>query len=231
MKLSTAGLIGILTVGAASFLIPGNGMLGIGSASADTIYTLNLANSGLPYTGPYASADVHLTNSTHATVTFTSDTTNGITFLLAGQGAAGVNVNAASWTLSNITFAQLPGFTTSILSNAGAGNEDGFGSFNQRITGFDGYTHADTMISFVLTDNSGTWANSASVLTPNASGHSVAIHGFACDAPCTPREGALSTGYATNGPPDRKVPEPSTILLVGTGLTGAGIWLRARKKA
>jgi PEP-CTERM motif-containing protein len=230
MKIAQVGLM--LTVGAAALLVPaGNTMLGAGRASADTIYTLNLANSGLPFTGPYASADVHLIDSTHATVSFTSDTTGGITFLMAGQGAAGVNVNAASWTLSNITFTQLPGFTTSILSNGGAGNEDGFGSFNQRITGFDGYTHADTGISFELTDTSGTWADSASVLTPNASGHSVAIHGFACTAPCTASEGALSTGFATDGgttPPNR-VPEPSTILMLGSGFLGFAAFRRFRK--
>src|SRR6266481_5295995 len=95
-------------------------------ARADSIsFSLVTGNSALtPYPGPYGSVLVNLTDSTHATVTFTANTG----FLFGDGGTAGVNVNAASWTVGSIT-----GSGLGPLSDAGAGNEDGFKSFNQTI--------------------------------------------------------------------------------------------------
>src|SRR5690348_9061465 len=70
------------------------------TAKADTIdYLLNLGNNpGLNPTnsGPYGDVLVNLTSPTTATFTFTAYTG----FLFAQQGAAGVNLNATSWTVS-----------------------------------------------------------------------------------------------------------------------------------
>jgi len=73
------------------------------TASADLItYTLNTGNDAIAgYAGPYASAEVNRTDATHATITFTSLGGGGYSFLFGGQGAVGVNVNAASWTVGS----------------------------------------------------------------------------------------------------------------------------------
>ena len=41
-------------------------------AFADTVYTLNLGNAGLGGSSPWGSVTVSLTDSTHATITFTA---------------------------------------------------------------------------------------------------------------------------------------------------------------
>src|SRR5436190_7485352 len=145
------------------------GVLGMnGVARADVIsFNLGFGNAALSgFTGPYAHVVINLTDATHATITFTSLTNSGNIYLLGDGGSVAVNVNATSWGLGSLSAANAgTGFTPGPLSNNGAGNEDGLGSFNQTITSFDGFTHSSDTISFVLTDTSGTWAGAASVLT------------------------------------------------------------------
>ena len=60
------------------------GLYGMGPrpASADLMFDLTAGNSGLNgYTGPFAQVDVHLTDSTHATVTCSSLTYGGNIYL------------------------------------------------------------------------------------------------------------------------------------------------------
>src|SRR5262249_17771833 len=79
--------------------------LGVRSASADTVnFDLTTGNSAISgFTGPYAHVVVDRTDSTHATITFTSLTNSGNIYLLGDGGSVGVNVNASSWTLGTIT--------------------------------------------------------------------------------------------------------------------------------
>src|SRR5262245_1064064 len=74
--------------------------LGVGmlapTARADATYTLNLGHSGLSaFPATYGTVDVHLVDSTHATVTFDSAATGGFQYLFGAQGAAAVNVSGS----------------------------------------------------------------------------------------------------------------------------------------
>jgi len=197
--------------------------LGAPPASADSftfdLGTGNSAISGFP--GPYATVTVDRTDSTHATITFTSLTNSGNIYLMGDGGTVGVNVDATSWTLSGITGSNAgTGFTAGgPFSDGGSGNEDGFGSFNQTINTFDGFSHSSDTISFTLTDTSGTWADAASVLTPNDGGSEAAAHIFVTSFPANQANGALATGFAANGGPVSS-PEPSSLGMLGIGALG-----------
>ncbi len=191
------------------------------NASADFIFNLDTGNPAISgFNGPYASVDVSLTDSTHATITFTSLTNGGNIYLLGDGGSVAVNVNATSWTIGSITGSNSgTGFTPGPYSNGGAGNEYGFGSFNQTVNSFDGFTHSSDSIGFLLTNTSGTWAGAASVLTFNSENHLAAAHIFVTSNPADAANGATATGFASGSTPP-PVPEPSTMLLLGSGLLG-----------
>jgi hypothetical protein len=209
------------------------------SAHADVImFDLTVGNSGGLgcCTGPYALVTVNRTSSTTATIRFDSLTNGGFTYLLADGGSVGFNVSTA-FTLGTITGTNsLPGFTPGPYSNGGPGNEDGFGSFNQTINSFDGFTNSSTEISVDITDTGAPWADASAVLANNASGNDAAIHGFACAEPgCNSSTGAFATGFAsvsgpiittTGGP---LVPEPSTLAVLGSALAAMGFVRRRRK--
>jgi hypothetical protein len=195
-------------------------------AKADMIsYDLTIGNPGVTGVSgeapPYVTVIVDLTSSTSATITFHSDTSGGLTYLMGGQGAVGVNVNAQSWSLGPITESNAGGafFTPGPVSGAPAGNEDGFGSFNQTFDSFDGYQHSSDTITITLNDTSGTWSGAANVLTGNASGFVAAAHIFVEDPNNVPG-GALGTGYAVNGTSISVPDGGSTMILLGCTLVG-----------
>lgn len=199
-------------------------------------YTLGNGNSAISgFTGPYATVDVNLTSATSASIDFYSSTVGGIIYLLGDGGSVGVNVNATSWTVNSISGANSAvGFTPGPYSDGGAGNEDGWGSFNQTINGFDGYTHSADHVSFNLVNTSGTWANAASVLTANASGFLAAAHIFVTAYPADPSAGALATGFAADGSGSNEPPPTpdggSTVALLGCALGGLGAARRMFRK-
>ena len=199
-------------------------------AGATLTFNLGLGNPALAaYPGPYATVSVTLNTATTATITFTSLTNSGNIYLFGDGGSVAVNVNAASWTLGAITGSNAgTGFTPGPYSDGGAGNEDGFGSFNQTINSFDGFQHSSDNISFSLTNTSGTWANDAAVLTGNGSGYRAAAHIFVTSFPANASNGALATGFATEGG-NNTIPEPTSMLLLGLGLAGFGA-ARRRKR-
>jgi hypothetical protein len=179
--------------------------------------TGNVAISGYPV--PYGTVNVNLVDSTHATIDFLSATAAGYYFTSAQ--VADVNVNATSWTLSALTG------NGGALTNGGANTADGWGNFNQTTDQFDGYSSRSSTISFTLTNTSGSWLTDSAVLTPNASGNTVAAHiGVCADAGCT---SFVSTGFATNGGPGVTVPEPATWAMMILGFGGIGALLRRRR--
>jgi len=172
-----------------------------------------------------------LTSSVIATVTFTSDEVAGNIYLMGDGDSVDVNVNATTFSISGILLGTNAGtgFTPGAFSDVGAAIVDGFGSFNLTVNDFDGYTHSADMITFTLTDTSGTWASASDVLTANALGFLAAAHIFVTTFPADASNAALAIGFAAGTGPS-PAPEPATLALVGLGLAALVGCAGARRK-
>ena len=199
-------------------------------------FNLTASNLGGGFSGPFAHVQVNQTSTTTATLTFTSLTNGGYTYLLGGQGAVAANISGTYTlgSLAGIGTNSFASFTPGPYSNGGTANENGWGSFKQTIDSFDGFTHSATTISFAITATGATsWASAAAVLTANAGGSLAAAHVFACPVACDIGDTAALTGYAagTGGSsPPTEVSEPNSasIALLALGLLGAGFWTRRK---
>jgi len=197
-------------------------LIGVNASADQFTFQITIPNTALSsYPAPYADVTVTtpILNSTTATISVDGLTQGSYTYIIGAAQAFDLNINgigtasAFSWTGGNVNTAFTPG---------GAGNVSDFGVFNLTIDNFDGFNSAVSALDFTLTLSSGTWANASNVLVPNNDGYIAAAHIFVT-APGT--SGAVVTGYAGNGTP---IPEPATMLLLGSGLIGlAGF---ARKK-
>jgi len=180
--------------------------LGLQHAKADTIdYTLVTSNSpGTLGAGPFGTVHVDLTAGV-ATITFTAQSG----YLFVDGGSVAVNVNASSWTIGNFTSNGAP------VSSDGAGNEDGFGSFNQKVSMQDS-SHGASMIRFTLTNTSGLWLSAANVLAFNSQNWLIAAH-------IQIQNGTGNTGFAA-GPGGGSVPDGgTTVMLLGAALGALGM--------
>src|SRR5215470_1772052 len=83
-------------------VVIGIAALGFQAKADDFNFNLTSVNIG-GFSGPFIHVDVNRTDSTHATITFTSLTNSGNIYLMGGQGAVGVNVNATVFGLSAAT--------------------------------------------------------------------------------------------------------------------------------
>jgi VPDSG-CTERM motif len=199
--------------------------LGLQQAKADFIFNLTVGNSAIAgFPGPYASVDVHLVDSTHATISFTSLTNGGNIYLFGGVNAVDVNVNATTWTIGSFVSTNSgTGFTPGPVTSGGSGNVDGFGTLNQTNNSFDGFTHTSNFISFSLTNTSGTWATDTAVLVANDHGAMAAAHIFVTTSPANATNSALATGFAANGGSTSIPDGGTTVMLLGAALGALGM--------
>ncbi len=152
----TAVIVGLLTVGARH-----------ASALSITLDTGNSAISGC-CTGPYVDVTVTWNSSTSASISFQSLSNGGNTYLMFDGSTAGVNVNATSFSVSSpVGTNSISGFTPgpfTIQNPPGTSNVNGFGRFNLVIDDFNGFKDAVDLLTFDITNLSGTWATDADVL-------------------------------------------------------------------
>jgi hypothetical protein len=199
----------------------------LASASHADVISISNPNSGISgYAGPYANVTYSLVDSNTATFTVT---TLG-SYLIGSQGTLGLNFNGAV-SLSSAISGNAGPTASCPYSLGGAGNLNGFGSFNFTIDTFDGANCASSLLTFTVDLVSGTWANTAAILTANSTGSLAAAHIFAgCTIGTNGRRTCQATGYAnqTGGGPPNQVPEPQTLALLGLGLLGVAVARRKR---
>jgi len=192
--------------------------LGAQVSKANTTYSLDVGDSDLSptYPGSYGSVTVSLTDSTHATITFTGGAAGGYTYLLGANNIANVNVNATTFSIS-VTSVD-PGFSDGPSSQ----NVSMFGKFNGSMDNTAGFTFAVPSLTLSVTDTSGTWLSSADVLAADDKGYFVSAHIFVVNATgLNPQTGFAGSTTGTNTVPDGG----STVALLGLGLLGLR-WVR-----
>jgi hypothetical protein len=202
-------------------------------ARADT-FTLSTGNSpGLTgFSGPYAT--ITLTQGTNQViVSITTDAFTGGQYFLGDSSVFAFNSDLTLTSSNFSNFSWTGGDVSTAFSFAGSGQVDSFGRFTDTLDNFDGATSAVTSLTFDINYTGITLAD-VEFLNPN--GWEFAGHIFACDTAgvttgtngpeCT---SAAATGYAaglTTGPPPPTIPEPATLVTLGSGLLVLGGFFR-----
>jgi hypothetical protein len=185
-------------------------------------------NDGInAYAPSYGTLTINLIDSTHASVSFASNTVAGHTYLFGGNNAFALQVNASSFTAGSFVGGRVGGFTGT-LGLGGAQNMDGFGLFNFSIADSDGFKDAFDTLTFTLTNTSGIWGSASHVLSLNPKGFDAAGHVFIANLVNGKYVNLNVTGFAAEGPvstPDGGM----TVTLLGAALGVLGMARRFLK--
>src|SRR6185295_2969131 len=106
------------------------------------------------------------------------------------------------------------------FNNLGSGQMDGFGNFDVTLSCCNP-SGAITSFSFTVSRTGG-FSSASNLFEANANGAHFAIH-------IAPTNGN-PTGFAADGGQNTEVPEPASMLLLGSGLIGVAAGFRKRRK-
>jgi hypothetical protein len=184
------------------------------AANADQV-VINVPNPGLSGTpGPYATVTYTLNGNV---IDVTVQMAPGFNAFGEGNGNNGIFGFNVVGSTAGLSVTNLPaGFT----ANLGGGQMDGFGNFDVTLSCCNP-SNGVTSFSFTVSRTGG-FSSASDLFEANANGTHFAVH-------IAPTNGN-PTGFAGDSGTPSEVPEPTSMLLLGSGLVTLAAGLRKRFK-